>query len=141
MRFLLPAPLAPLSEVWGELSQAAGAAERISELMEEVPEIIAPPNPAKLPAKVMGTIAFDKVGFSYPTRPEEKILKGLSLDIKAGETVAVVGPSGAGKSTLTSLILRFYDPQAARSPSTAKTSETRPGGTAQPRSPSCPRTR
>lgn len=102
--------LAALSEVWGELSQAAGAAERITELLEEKPEIRSPENPSKLQNPVKGDISFSKVSFAYPTRPDETTLKDLSLDIKAGETVAVVGPSGAGKSTLISLILRFYDP-------------------------------
>jgi ATP-binding cassette subfamily B protein len=104
--------LGSLSEVWGELSQAAGAAERIAELLDEEPEIRAPVSPAKLPSPVRGDIAFEAVDFSYPTRPGEQSLEGLNVNIKPGETVAVVGPSGAGKSTLFSLMLRFYDPQA-----------------------------
>lgn len=102
--------LGALSEVWGELSQAAGAAERISELMEEEPQITAPQSPLALPSPVKGEIGFENVSFAYPTRPEELTVKGLSLNIRAGETVAIVGPSGAGKSTLTSMLLRFYDP-------------------------------
>ncbi len=104
--------LGALSEVWGELSQAAGAAERITELMEEKAEIRAPQNPASLSLPVKGEIVFDSVSFAYPSRADERTLEGLDLTIKAGETIAVVGPSGAGKSTLISLILRFYDPAA-----------------------------
>ena len=104
--------LASLSEVWGELSQAAGAAERITELLAEVPEIKAPDNPKPLPAHVAGDIQFNDVSFAYASRPDAPALHGLSLNIKAGETVAVVGSSGAGKSTLFSLLLRFYDPQS-----------------------------
>lgn len=99
-----------LSEVWGELSQAAGAAERITELLDEKAEITAPKNFTKLPEKIKGNMQFDKVHFAYESRPNAAALKGLSLDIKAGETIAVVGASGAGKSTLFSLMLRFYDP-------------------------------
>jgi len=106
--------LGALSEVWGELSQAAGAAERITELLEEEPEIRAPLNPLALPDPVRGEIAFDNVSFAYPTRPDEETISNLSLDIKAGETVAIVGPSGAGKSTLTSILLRFYDPVSGK---------------------------
>ena len=106
--------LGSLSEVWGELSQAAGAAERIAELLDEEPEIRAPARPAELPSPVRGDIAFQSVDFSYPTRPGEQSLKGLSVNIKPGETVAVVGPSGAGKSTLFALMLRFYDPQSGK---------------------------
>jgi ATP-binding cassette subfamily B protein len=102
--------LGALSEVWGELSQAAGAAERISELLEEEPQIRAPENPLTLPLPVKGELAFKDVSFAYPTRPDELTVKKLSLNIHAGETVAIVGPSGAGKSTLTSMLLRFYDP-------------------------------
>lgn len=102
--------LGALSEVWGELSQAAGAAERITELLHEEPEITAPENPQMLSKPVQGEIKFDHVDFAYPTKPDEPSVKDLSLLIKAGETVAVVGPSGAGKSTLISLMLRFYDP-------------------------------
>ncbi len=104
--------LGALSEVWGELSQAAGAAERISELLEQQPDIRAPANPDHLALPVMGNIAFHGVSFSYPTRKDDITVRDLDLSINAGETVAVVGPSGAGKSTLTSLILRFYDPQS-----------------------------
>jgi ATP-binding cassette subfamily B protein len=104
--------LAALSEVWGELAQAAGAAERISELLAEKPAIAAPAQPRALPAPVRGSIAFAAVRFAYPSRPETPALDGLSFSVKPGETVAVVGPSGAGKSTLFSLLLRFYDPDA-----------------------------
>ncbi len=104
--------LGALSEVWGELSLAAGAAERITELMAEEPEIKAPSKPVALPRPVRGEISFDGVRFSYPARRDETALDHLSCTIKPGETVAVVGPSGAGKSTLISLILRFYDPQS-----------------------------
>ena len=103
--------LASLSEVWGELTQAAGSAERLTELLAEKSEIQTPENPQKLDHPAKGAIAFEKASFAYPTRPKEKILDNLSLDIKPGERVAIVGPSGAGKSTLFSLLLRFYDPQ------------------------------
>lgn len=106
--------LGALSEVWGELSQAAGAAERLSELLDEVPEIRAPENPAPLPQPPVGDILFDNVGFAYPARPETSALEGTSFHVRPGETVAVVGASGAGKSTLFSLILRFYDASSGR---------------------------
>lgn len=104
--------LGALSEVWGELSQAAGAAERLSELLDEVPEIRAPRNPTVLPQPPIGDIRFDKVEFAYPARPDTAALSGTNFHVRPGETVAVVGASGAGKSTLFSLILRFYDATA-----------------------------
>ncbi|CAN7370176.1 ABC transporter transmembrane domain-containing protein [Pararhizobium sp. LjRoot255] len=102
--------LGALSEVWGELSQAAGAAERLSELLAEQPDITAPANPVAMPEPPQGAVAFDDVHFAYPSRPGYKSVKGLSFAVKPGETVAIVGPSGAGKSTVFSLLLRFYDP-------------------------------
>jgi ATP-binding cassette subfamily B protein len=102
--------LGALSEVWGELSQAAGAAERLSELLAEQPEITAPADPLAMPEPAQGAVTFDDVHFAYPSRPGYKSVKGLSFAIKPGETVAIVGPSGAGKSTVFSLLLRFYDP-------------------------------
>ncbi|NRP22827.1 Lipid A export ATP-binding/permease protein MsbA [Ensifer adhaerens] len=102
--------LGSLSEVWGELSQAAGAAERLNELLTEVPDIKAQENPVALPSPALGAISFDDVYFAYPARPDYKSLNGLSFAIKPGETVAIVGPSGAGKSTVFSMLLRFYDP-------------------------------
>ncbi|MBO6508196.1 MAG: ATP-binding cassette domain-containing protein [Roseibium sp.] len=102
--------LAALSEVWGELSQAAGAAERLSELLEIEPEISAPSNPVKLPDTPRGDIAFDNVSFSYRNSEDMPVVRDLSLNVSPGETVAVVGPSGAGKSTLFSLLMRYYDP-------------------------------
>lgn len=102
--------LATLSEVWGELSQAAGAAERLSELLDIESEISAPAKPAILPAEPRGSISFDDVSFAYRNAEHMPVVKDLSLDIAPGETVAVVGPSGAGKSTLFNLLMRFYDP-------------------------------
>ncbi len=105
--------LAELSEVWGEVQQAAGAAERLSELMAAVPEVRSPANPKPLPEPVRGEIAFRDVTFTYPSR-EVPALTALSFKVAPGETVALVGPSGGGKSTVLSLILRFYDPQQGR---------------------------
>ncbi|HXV29895.1 MAG TPA: ABC transporter transmembrane domain-containing protein, partial [Sinorhizobium sp.] len=102
--------LGALSEVWGELSQAAGAAERLNELLTEVPHIQKPEHPAAMPLPAKGEIAFSDVHFAYPARPDYKSLKGLSFAIAPGETVAIVGPSGAGKSTVFSMLLRYYDP-------------------------------
>ena len=102
--------LAELAEVWGEMSQAAGAAERINEILEVVPEIKSPANPTLLPEPALGTVAFENVIFSYPNRPAARALDDVSFKVSAGETVALVGPSGAGKSTIFSLLLRFYDP-------------------------------
>ncbi|PWV97260.1 ATP-binding cassette subfamily B protein [Hoeflea marina] len=101
--------LGALSEVWGELSQAAGAAERLGELLDEVPQIRAPASPVAMPLPPRGDIRFDHVRFSYPARPEMPTLRNLDFHVRPGETVAIVGPSGAGKSTLFALILRFYD--------------------------------
>ncbi len=99
-----------LSEVWGELSQAAGAAERLTELLAEQPVVRAPSEPRRLPERSSGAIRFDNVRFAYPARPTILALDGLSLETRQGETVALVGPSGAGKSTVFQLLLRFYDP-------------------------------
>jgi len=102
--------LGALSEVWGELSQASGAAERLMEILAEKPAIEAPANPAVLPQPAIGSVNFDDVQFNYPSRPDAPALKGLDFSIQPGETVAIVGPSGAGKSTVFSLLLRYYDP-------------------------------
>ena len=101
---------AALSEIWGEVQRGAGAMERLSELLQAEPGIQAPDAPQLLPARPMGTIRFDQVSFSYPSRPETRALDRFSLNVGAGETVAFVGPSGAGKSTSFQLLLRFYDP-------------------------------
>jgi ATP-binding cassette, subfamily B, bacterial len=104
--------LGQLSEVWGELSQASGAAERLFELMNVRPQIEAPARPVALPQPPRGEIAFESVRFAYPGRPETPVLDGVTLSVRRGEKVAIVGPSGAGKSTIFHLILRFYDPDA-----------------------------
>ena len=100
-----------LTEVYGDLVRASGAASRLAELLQEVPEIAAPANPVKMPAP-RGSLEYQNVRFRYPTRPEVAALDDFSLKVSPGETVAVVGPSGAGKSTLFQLAQRFYDPEA-----------------------------
>jgi len=105
---------AALIEQWGEVQRAAGAMERLVELLHARPSIAAPANPAPLPARLTGALHFDNVRFNYPSRPDHASLDGVTLRIAPGETVAVVGPSGAGKSTLLQLLLRFYDPQGGR---------------------------
>ncbi|GAB5483483.1 MAG: ABC transporter transmembrane domain-containing protein [Parasphingorhabdus sp.] len=100
-----------LTEVYGDLLRAAGAAGRLAELLSEEPGIAAPASPIALPEPPRGQISFDNVTFAYPTRQETNALKNFSLKVTPGETVAVVGPSGAGKSTLFQLAQRFYDPQ------------------------------
>ena len=100
-----------LTEVYGDLVRASGAASRLAELLQEVPEIAAPSNPVKMPAP-RGSLEYQNVRFRYPTRPEVAALDDFSLKVSPGETVAVVGPSGAGKSTLFQLAQRFYDPEA-----------------------------
>jgi len=104
--------LGALSEVWGDLSQAAGAAERLTEILAEKPQIVAPQNPLPLPAKPEGRVEFRDASFAYPARPDRPTLHNVSFAIEPGETVAIVGPSGAGKSTIFSLLLRFYDPES-----------------------------
>ncbi len=106
--------LGQLSEVWSELSAAAGAASRIADLLALAPGIVAPPAPAPLPAPPRGEVAFDAVTFSYPSRPLAGVVNGLSFAVRPGETVAIVGPSGAGKSTVFQLLMRFYDPASGR---------------------------
>ena len=106
--------VAGLSEVWGDVLRAAGAMERIGELLAERASITAPAKPTRLAQPVRGEIRFEGVTFNYPTRPDAAALHDFTLVINPGETVALVGPSGAGKSTVLSMLLRFYDPQAGR---------------------------
>jgi ATP-binding cassette subfamily B protein len=102
--------LGQLSEVWNEVSQAAGAAGRIGEIMAVQPRIVAPAQPMKLAKPVRGELAFHDVCFAYPGREGGAVLRDVTFRVAPGETVAIVGPSGAGKSTLFQLGLRFYDP-------------------------------
>ncbi len=101
-----------LTEVWGDLLRAAGASERLGELLNAEPDIRAPAHPRALPEPPQGKLSFHHVEFRYPTRPDMPALHDFSLDIVPRETVAIVGPSGAGKSTLFQLAQRFYDPQS-----------------------------
>jgi len=99
-----------ISEVIGDLQRAAGATERLFELLAIVPEIRPPAHPVALPWPASGTVAFEGVGFHYPSRPDTPALSDFTLEVRAGERVALVGPSGAGKTTVFALLLRFYDP-------------------------------
>ena len=105
---------AALTEMWGEVQRAAGAMERLTELLQATPAIGAPPHPVELPKRLRGVIRFDNVTFHYPSRPQQAALDNFSLDVTPGETIAFVGPSGAGKSTTFQLLLRFYDPDSGR---------------------------
>ena len=107
---LAAASMGELSEVWGEISQATGAAERLGELLQVRSEIKSPTRPKALPVPPRGEVAFRDVSFSYPLRPETSALSQVSFRIAPGERVALVGPSGAGKTTIFALLLRFYDP-------------------------------
>ncbi len=102
--------LGELSEVWGEVQQAAGSAERLTELLQEKPDIVSPKRPKPLPYPPRGDISFANVTFAYPSRSESPALENVSFKVAPGESVAIVGPSGAGKSTIFNLLLRFYDP-------------------------------
>ncbi|WP_459871457.1 ABC transporter transmembrane domain-containing protein [Halomonas shantousis] len=106
--------VAALAEVAGDVQRAAGAAERLLELLDAKPRIKAPVSPVSLPQPPQGDIRVEALHFSYPSRPQTPALTQLSLHIQPGERVALVGPSGAGKSTLLQLLLRFYDPDAGR---------------------------
>ncbi len=107
---LVAGAVGALSEIWGELQRAAGATERLVELLRAEDAVKDPENPLPLPENVRGEIAFEQVSFHYPARPGVKALHDVSFKINPGETVALVGPSGAGKSTVFQLILRFFDP-------------------------------
>lgn len=111
---LVAGAMGALSEVYGELQRAAGAAGRCLEIIATESEIQAPDDPKLFPEPATGKLAFENVTFAYPSRQTENILDGFNLDIKGGETVAIVGPSGAGKTTVFQLLQRFYDPQAGK---------------------------
>jgi len=103
--------VAALSEVWGELQRAAGATERLVELLTAQDSVQDPATPKTLPEPVRGALSFENLHFNYPSRPDVSALDGIDLHIEPGETVALVGPSGAGKTTIIQLVQRFYDPQ------------------------------
>jgi len=106
--------VAALSEIWGELQRAAGATERLVELLNAEDQVRDPDTPAALAQPVRGQISFDSVRFAYPSRPKDPALDNVTLSIAPGETVAFVGPSGAGKTTIIQMLLRFYDPNTGR---------------------------
>ena len=109
---MVAASVGAMTEVMGDLQRAAGATERLIELLEMTPDIMAPAAPKAMPAPARGAVDFENVTFHYPSRPGTAALKGLSLSVTPGEHVALVGPSGAGKTTVFQLLLRFYDPQS-----------------------------
>ena len=103
-----------LSEIMGDLQRAAGATERLFELLDQSPQITAPATPHPVPPALAGAIRFEHVGFAYPSHPEQPVLCDLEIAVEPGETVALVGPSGAGKTSVFQLLLRFYDPDHGR---------------------------
>lgn len=111
---IMAGAVAALSEIWSELQRAAGATERLVELLNAEDTVTDPSTPAALTLPVRGEITFDNVTFRYPARPDQVALDGMNLTVQPGETVAFVGPSGAGKTTVIQLIQRFYDPQSGR---------------------------
>lgn len=106
---LVAGALGALAEIYGELQRASGAAERLIELLRTEPDIRAPADPVALPQPAKGAISFKELSFHYPSRPQPPALSGLTLDVSAGESIALVGPSGAGKTTVFQLLLRFYE--------------------------------
>lgn len=115
LSILVAGAMGALSEIYGELMRAAGAAERLSFLMGQKSNLEVPEEPAKIdPSTMQASVKLDDISFSYPSKPNEMALDHFTLDVKAGETVALVGPSGAGKSTVLQLIMRFFDPQQGR---------------------------
>ncbi|WBU63326.1 ABC transporter transmembrane domain-containing protein [Paracoccus aerodenitrificans] len=111
---LVAGSVGALSEIWGELQRAAGATERLAELLAATDAVTDPADPVALPRPVAGEIVFDDVTFRYPSRPESAALQDVTLAIRPGETIALVGPSGAGKTTVIQLIQRFWDPAQGR---------------------------
>jgi ATP-binding cassette subfamily B protein len=110
---ILASAFAVLGEVYGDLLRAAGATERLMELLSSESPVTSPSNPVSVAMPVAGSaIRFENINFHYPSRPLQSALADFTLDVKAGQTVAIVGPSGAGKSTVFQLLLRYYDPQA-----------------------------
>ena len=109
---MVAASVGAMTEVLGDLQRAAGATERLIEILEMSPEIRAPANPKPMPVPARGAVSFEDVTFHYPSRPDTAALKGLNLNVTPGEHVALVGPSGAGKTTMFQLLLRFYDPRS-----------------------------
>jgi len=103
-----------LSEIMGDLQRAAGATERLFELLDETPQITGPATPQPLPVPLVGAVRFEQVRFAYPAHPERPVLRDLDIAVAPGETVALVGPSGAGKTSVIQLLMRFYDPDAGR---------------------------
>ena len=109
---MVAASVGAMTEVLGDLQRAAGATERLIEILEMSPDIKAPANPKPMPVPARGAVSFEDVTFHYPSRPDTAALKGLNLNVTPGEHVALVGPSGAGKTTVFQLLLRFYDPRS-----------------------------
>ncbi len=111
---LVSGAVGALSEIWGELQRAAGATDRLVELLTAEDSVQDPENPVKIEGRAQGAVGFEQITFAYPARPGVLALDGFDLTIKPGETVALVGPSGAGKSTVFQLLLRFFDPDAGQ---------------------------